>query len=69
MVYRGWRSVLESTTYETENGFLLIETFRKLFNPQNNGHLDQLWVAIGVSIKSNSSRGISGSLVVVAELA
>jgi hypothetical protein len=29
---------LESTTSETKNGFLLIEVFRKLFNPQNNGH-------------------------------
>ena len=28
------------TTSERENGFLLIETFRKLFNPQNQGHLE-----------------------------
>ncbi len=34
------------TTLEKKNGFLLIETFRKLFNPQNYGHLDQLRVAI-----------------------
>jgi hypothetical protein len=34
------------TTSEKESGFLLIETFRKLFNAQNDGHLDQLRVAI-----------------------
>jgi hypothetical protein len=26
------------TTYEKKNGFFLIETFRKLFNPKNYGH-------------------------------
>jgi len=30
---------LKITTSEKINGFLLIEVFRKLFNPQNNGHL------------------------------
>lgn len=39
-------SVSNSTTSEWKNGFLLIETFRKLINPQNYSHLDQLWVAI-----------------------
>jgi hypothetical protein len=34
------------TSSKTKTGFLLIETFRKLFNPQNDGHLDQLRVAI-----------------------
>ena len=29
-----------------ENRLLLIEVFRRLINPQNDGHLDQLWVAI-----------------------
>jgi hypothetical protein len=29
---------LYCTTYEKKNGFLLIEVFRKLFNPQNYGH-------------------------------
>jgi hypothetical protein len=33
------------TCYDKKNDFLLIEVFRKLFNPQNDGHLDQLWVA------------------------
>ncbi len=42
------------TTYEKKNGFLLIEVFRKLFNPQNDGHLEQFRVAIvlsGISAK------------------
>jgi hypothetical protein len=34
------------TTCEKKNVFLLIEIFRKLFNAQNYGHLDQLHVAI-----------------------
>jgi len=34
------------TTSEKKNGFFLIETFRKLISPQNDGHLDQLRVAI-----------------------
>jgi hypothetical protein len=29
---------LNVTTSEKKNGFLLIETFRKLFNPQNDDH-------------------------------
>jgi len=33
------------TTCEKESGFLLIEVFRKHFNQQNVGHLDQLRVA------------------------
>ena len=28
-----------------KTGFLLIEVFSKLFNPQNDGHLDHLQVA------------------------
>jgi hypothetical protein len=39
-------SVPQVTTSEVKTGLLLIETFRKLFNPQNDGHLDQIWVAI-----------------------
>jgi len=39
------------TTYEKKNGFLLIETYKKHFNPQNDGHLDQLWVAIFLFIR------------------
>jgi hypothetical protein len=27
------------TGYEKKNGFLLNDIFRKLFNPQNDGHL------------------------------
>jgi hypothetical protein len=34
------------TTSEKKTGLLLIETFRKLINTQNYGHLDQLRVAI-----------------------
>jgi hypothetical protein len=34
------------TTSKKENGFLLIEVFSKLINPQNDGHLDQLRVAV-----------------------
>ena len=30
------------TTCETKNGLLLIAIFRKLFNPQNDGHLDSI---------------------------
>jgi hypothetical protein len=37
---------LNVTTSEKKNGFLLIEVFRKIINTQNDGHLDQLWVAI-----------------------
>ena len=29
---------VSGTTSETETGFFLIEVFRKLFNPQNDGH-------------------------------
>jgi hypothetical protein len=32
--------LLKVTTCERENGFFLIEVFRKLFNPQNQGHLE-----------------------------
>jgi threonine/homoserine/homoserine lactone efflux protein len=32
------KTFLKVTTSETKNGFLLVETFRKLFNPQNYGH-------------------------------
>ena len=32
--------VLAVTTSEKETGFLLIEVFRKLFNPQNQGRLE-----------------------------
>jgi hypothetical protein len=46
--------VLYVTTYEKKNGFLLIETYKKLFNPQNDGHLDQLWVAIFLFIRVSS---------------
>ena len=35
-----------SHDFREKNGFLLIEIFRKLFNPYFNGHLDQLRVAI-----------------------
>jgi hypothetical protein len=31
-------NVSETTTSEKKNGFLLIEIYRKLFNPQINGH-------------------------------
>jgi len=49
------RVFLKVTTPEKKKGFLLIEeVFRKLFNTQNDGHLDQLWVAI--SHKSGSVR-------------
>jgi hypothetical protein len=37
------RVFLDCTTSEKKNGFLLIETFKKLFNLQNDGHLDQLY--------------------------
>ena len=37
--------VLNVTTSEKKIGFLLIEIYRKLLNPQNDGHLDQIWVA------------------------
>jgi hypothetical protein len=37
--------VPETTTSEKKTGFLLIETFRKLFNPQIEGHLEHLQVA------------------------
>jgi hypothetical protein len=41
------RVFLKVTTPEKKKSFLLIEeVFRKLFNTQNDGHLDQLWVAI-----------------------
>ncbi len=30
----------KNTTCEKENGLLLTEVFKKLFNPQNDGHLD-----------------------------
>jgi hypothetical protein len=33
------------TTSEKKTGFLLIELFKKPFNPQNDGHLDHLQVA------------------------
>jgi hypothetical protein len=33
---------LNVTTYKRKNGFLLIEIFRKLFNPQNYGHQGSL---------------------------
>ena len=39
------RAFLFVTTYETESGFLLIEVFRKLINPQIEGHLDHIQVA------------------------
>ena len=34
------------TTCETKNDLLLIAVFRKIFNPQNDVHLDLLRVAI-----------------------
>jgi hypothetical protein len=42
----GFGAFLFITTSEKKNGLLLIETFRKLFNPKNYGHLDQLRVDI-----------------------
>jgi len=42
----GCSVLLNVTTYEKKTGFLLIEVFRKLINPQIEGHLDQHWVAI-----------------------
>ncbi len=36
------------TTCERESCLLLIDIFRKFFNPQNCGHLDQLRVAISL---------------------
>jgi hypothetical protein len=35
--------ILFCTTYETKTGFLLIETFEKLFNPQIESHLIIFW--------------------------
>ena len=37
---------LKVTTSEKKIGFLLIETFRKLFNTQSYGHLEMIQVAI-----------------------
>jgi len=37
---------LSVTTYEKKTVFLLTEVFSKLFNTQNDGHQDQLRVAI-----------------------
>ena len=39
---------LQFTTYERKTGFLLIEVFRKLINPQIEGHLDHLQVAFPI---------------------
>ena len=36
------------TTYETESSFLLIEVFRKLINPQIEGHLDHIQMAFPI---------------------
>jgi hypothetical protein len=36
----------EVVIYEKKIGLLLIEVFSKPFNPNNDGHLKQLWVAI-----------------------
>ena len=43
-------TALNVTTYEKKTGFLLIETFEKLFNPNENGHLETggLFVVITV---------------------
>ena len=48
------QGILETTTYEKKNGFLLREVFRKIFNTQNDGHLDLLWVAIFLFIRVSS---------------
>ena len=53
--------LLNVTTYERKNGFLLIEVFRNRFNPQNDGHLEQFRVAIYsfyffVDIPDNNSK-------------
>jgi hypothetical protein len=45
-------SVPQVTTSEKKNGFLLIETFRKLFNAQNHGHLEQYRVAFSYNAGS-----------------
>jgi hypothetical protein len=45
----GWK-FLKITTCEKKIGFLLIEIFRKFFNPQNYGYLDQHRVAIFFSV-------------------
>jgi len=37
--------LLNVTTCEAKTDLLLIEVFKKLINPQIEGHLDQLWVA------------------------
>ena len=39
---------VSGTTSETETGFFLIEVFRKLINPQIEGHLDHLQVAFPI---------------------
>jgi hypothetical protein len=42
---------LKITTSEKKNGFLLIETFGRLFNPQIVGHLDHLQAVIDRGIQ------------------
>ena len=37
---------LQVTTCKKKIGLLLIEVFSKPFNPNNDGHLEQFWVAI-----------------------
>jgi len=52
--------LLKVTTSKKKTGFLLIEVFSKLFNTQNDGHLDQFRVAIyylsGFPVNQNFSR-------------
>jgi len=39
---------LNLTTYKTKTGFLLIEVFRKLINPQIEGHLEMIQLAFPI---------------------
>ena len=43
------------TTSKKKTGFLLIETFRKLFNPQNDGHqgLVPWWPFLYIRVSKN----------------
>jgi hypothetical protein len=52
-------------TSEKEIGLFLIETFRKLFNPQNNGHLDQFRVAVFLQVKLQQVKNYLNSYVLV----
>jgi hypothetical protein len=61
---------LNITTSEKKIGFLLIETFRKLINPQNYGHLEAGGLLLFIRVSknfvfmpdTNSSSNVGGHL-------